>query len=89
MSEKLDLILKELHKMNMRIDTMEKNMDIRIDTMETNMNNQFASLKNDVSFIKEQTAENAEQKSVINDVTEKISDLESDVKLLKRLITNQ
>lgn len=73
-----NLILTELQKINNKITTLE-----------SNMNKQFEDIKEEIRVVKNQTAVNTEQEVMINSVKEKVSDLESDVKLIKKVITNQ
>ena len=76
--DKLDLILEEL-----------KNVSNRLDELDTKMTEGFQEVSQKLDVIKEQTATNTEYQYNINQIANKVSDLETDVKVIKKAISNQ
>jgi outer membrane cobalamin receptor len=82
-------------KMDSKIDSLESSMDSKIGSLdckiislEKSMNQQFDEVREELRIVKDQTAQNAEKESIILSTKEKVIELEADIKLLKKAITN-
>ncbi|GED14886.1 MbeD/MobD family mobilization/exclusion protein [Aneurinibacillus migulanus] len=64
---------------------MKKEMNQRFDSVDE----RFTELNHKLEVIREQTAANSEIHSPVADVQKQVDDLATDVKLIKRAITNQ
>ncbi|GED16953.1 hypothetical protein [Aneurinibacillus migulanus] len=64
---------------------MKKEMNQRFDSVDE----RFNGLNHKLDVIREQTAANSEIHSPVTDVQKQVDDLATDVKLIKRAITNQ
>lgn len=49
----------------------------------------FSNLNKKLDHVSEQIAQNPEYQSHVNDLSKKVEDLETDIKLIKKAITNQ
>lgn len=90
--DKLDLILGKLEEMDKRFDSMDMkidSMDKRIDSMDMKMMDGFKEVKHKLDVIKEQTAINTEYQYDMKQLGVKLEELETDVKLIKKAISNQ
>lgn len=75
MSDKLDLILDKLNDINKRLSSLENEM-----------REGFKSVNKDVKVIREQTAQTTELQSPVSTLQKRMDDLETDVKLLKKVL---
>lgn len=88
MSEKLDLILSELQKMNARIERLESNEN-EIIKMTLSINERLDQHEKKLDTIMEQTARNAELESTVEELSSAVKANTTDIKLMKRILTNQ
>lgn len=83
--EQLNSMREEMKTMNQRIDNLEQEQ--RITRLE--MHQSFKEVKEELRIIREQTARNSELEAEVNTNKNDIEDLKTDVKMIKRIITNQ
>lgn len=76
--DKLDLILSKLEEMQKSFSN-----DIH------HVKSELSVINHKLDVIKEQTATNTEYQYDINQIANKVSDLETDVKIIKKAISNQ
>lgn len=81
MSEKLDLILSELQKMNARIEQLESTT--------LSINDRLDRYEKKLDTIMEQTVHNAELESTLEELSTAVKANTTDIKLMKRILTNQ
>lgn len=99
MEQKLDLILKKLEELNVikqDIQDVKSQMNSRFDTLETKssiveskMEQGFEDVKDKLRTIEEQTAHVSEFQSPIHDFQQQLLEHDADIKLIKRVLTNQ
>ncbi|ERI07102.1 hypothetical protein [Aneurinibacillus aneurinilyticus] len=88
----LKQILEKLNSMDEDIKELKNTQKKVADGQEAltaGMNKQFEEIKNDLRILKEQTVRASELQSPVTDVQKQVDDLAIDVKLIKRVITNQ
>lgn len=79
----LQVVLQELQKMNQRFDKLESRFDAlesRFDTLKQEMEDGFAAVNKNLEVIRQQVAHNSEQ-------AEKVQEHDTDIKLLKKLVS--
>jgi predicted phage gp36 major capsid-like protein len=85
MDDTLKQLLAELQKTNQRLDALENGQK----ELRAEIKQQFEEVKEELRVIKDQTARNSELQSPVAEVQKQVDDLTTDVKLIKRAITNQ
>lgn len=88
----LKQILEKLNSMDEDIKELKNTQKKVADGQEAltvGMNKQFEEIKNDLRILKEQTVRASELQSPVTDVQKQVDDLATDVRLIKRAITNQ
>ncbi|NME97439.1 hypothetical protein [Aneurinibacillus aneurinilyticus] len=88
----LKQILEKLNSMDEDIKELKNTQKKVADGQEAltaGMNKQFEEIKNDLRILKEQTVRASELQSPVADVQKQVDDLATDVRLIKRAITNQ
>ncbi|GAB7386440.1 hypothetical protein BSNK01_02750 [Bacillaceae bacterium] len=89
--DKLDLILNEIKGMPSEFKEIKselKDLKQNVLDIEKKLNIEFAELNNKLEIIKKQTAYNTEYYYHIKQIETRIDDLETDVKMIKKLISN-
>ncbi|BAU26581.1 MbeD/MobD like protein [Aneurinibacillus soli] len=74
-----------LKQILVEMQSMKQEMNQRFD----HVDKQFDELNHKLEVIREQTASNSEMYSPVADVQKQVDELSTDVKLIKRAITNQ
>lgn len=74
-----------LKQILVEMQSMKQEMNQRFD----HVDKQFDELNHKLEVIREQTASNSEMYSPVADVQKQVDELTTDVKLIKRAITNQ
>ncbi|MFC0560907.1 hypothetical protein [Halalkalibacter alkalisediminis] len=96
--EKSELILKELQLLNRRVNEFDSNMVTKRDLesvatkkdLENMVTKQdFEQLSKKLDAVASQVAHNPEQEVILRDVSQKVKDHETDIRLIKRMMTNK
>lgn len=74
-----------INKMENDINTIKKNQD----QLESKLNIGFESINQKLDTIYSQVAINTEQEVRLNDLANKVNDHDTDIKLIKQIISNQ
>ena len=83
MDEKLMQFLQnQFAKITEQFDKVDK----RFDEMDKRFTDEFKSLREELAIIKEQTARNSEMLFTIETHEKRLSDLETDVRIIKKLV---
>jgi peptidoglycan hydrolase CwlO-like protein len=83
--DKLDLILREIEKLALKVEQL----DSKVSHLNKKVADGFTEVNHKLDSIKEQTAANTEYQYDIKQLEQKVSELETDMKLIKKAITNQ
>jgi outer membrane murein-binding lipoprotein Lpp len=90
--DKIDLILSRLEELNQKVEhlnTKVEHLDKKVEHLDKKVTDGFAEVNHKLDYIKEQTAANTEYQYGIKQLEAKVTELETDVKLIKKAITNQ
>jgi peptidoglycan hydrolase CwlO-like protein len=83
--DKFDLILNMLEELTLKVEQL----DSKVEHLDKKVADGFTEVNYKLDYIKEQTAANTEYQYDIRQIEQKVSELETDVKLIKKAITNQ
>ena len=92
MEETLKKILNELTQLNNRVGSLETEVKSGFDEVRSGFDevrSGFEGVNKKLDIIYAQVAHNTEQEVKLNEVTTKVESLETDVKLIKKVVTNQ
>jgi uncharacterized protein YukE len=90
--DKIDLILSRLEELNQKVEhlnTKVEHLDKKVEHLDKKVADGFTEVNHKLDSIKEQTAANTEYQYDIKQLEQKVSELETDMKLIKKAITNQ